>query len=288
MNSKETIYKGVPLTNGRTEQMIDIVIENRDSMSYSEIAKLVGFDSYHPLVWLIRHLDKQDGRISKKPKRRVKMAKNTFSNYHGTGKEKARTLITESIMLTKRQSSNILTLPAENWIMEKKILKQKSGYKFTAVERDKETYQNMLKNLVSNDMLSDSVISTSNKTIGEVVVNDGEDTYSSAILDYCGFIDSFYEEIDDVLKRKLVKKDGYIAITLAENDRHLNHSHHTTNYSNTYIENCCADEEVNGEIVTKGLVKYLVYSHKGYKIVNKWDYKDKRVKMLLFIIKRID
>ncbi|MDZ7785976.1 MAG: hypothetical protein U5L95_02535 [Candidatus Saccharibacteria bacterium] len=90
----------------------------------------------------------------------LKEAKNTFSNYHGKAKDKARQLIAESIMLTKRQSSNILTLPAAEWIMEKNILKQKSGYKFTAVERDKETYKEMVRNLTANDKLFDSVIST--------------------------------------------------------------------------------------------------------------------------------
>ena len=287
MKTNEIIYKGVPLTNGRTTELIDAIIENRNRMNAKELAELIGFGSYRPLVGIFRYLNKE----TPKPKAVVKlpkMAKNTFSNYHGSGKEVARDLIAESIMLTNIRSSNILTLPADTWIMEKNILKKKSGYKFTAVERDRETFQRMVKNLTSNNELFDSIIGMENKSIGEVIVNNGEDTYSSAILDYCGFIDSFYDEIKDVMKRNLIKKGGYITLTLAENDRVLNHSHHTTSYSNTYIKNCCVDEEINGAKVTNDLVNILVYNHSGYKIVNKYSYRDKKVNMLLFIIKRID
>lgn len=285
----ETIYKGVPLTNGRTVEMIDTIIEKRNSMDAKDLAELLGFESFRPLVGIYRLLNKANGTTAKKPKHIIKEAKNTFKNYYGSGKEKARDLIADAIMDTKRQSSNILTLPADTWIMEKNIIKKKSGYKFTAVERDKETYKQMIKNLSLNEELLDSVINMHNKTIGEVVVNDGEDTYSSAILDYCGFIDSFYEEINDMLKRNLVKRGGYITITLAENDRVLNHSRHTTSHSNTYIQNCCVEgEEMNGAKVTNDLINILVYNNAGYKIVNKFPYRDKTVNMLLFIIKRID
>lgn len=292
MKTNDTIYKGVPLTGNRTEQMIDTIIEKRDSMKTNEIAELLGFESFRPVNAICRLLNTANGTTKPKaPKKKfkpIREAKNTFSNYHGIAKDKARQLIADAIMETKRQSCNILTLPAAEWIMEKKILKKKPGYKFTAVEREKKTFDLMISNAISNPIIRDSVIAYLNKSIGEVVVNDGEDTYSSAILDYCGFIDSFYDEINDVMKRNLVKKGGYITLTLAENDRQLNHSHHTTSYSNTYIKNCCADEVMTGAKVTNDLVNILVHNNNGYKIVNKFNYKDKTVKMLLFIIKRID
>jgi hypothetical protein len=291
MKTTETIYRGVPLTGNRTEEMIDTIIEKRGNMKTNELAELVGFDSFRPVNAICRLLNKENGTTKpklRKPKIIIKEAKNTFSNYYGSGKEKARQLIAESIMLTKRQSSNILTLPADKWAMEKNILKQKPGYKFTAVERDKETFQQMLKNLSTNDKLLDSVIGIENKTVAEQVVNDGEDTYSSMILDYCGTIDSFYDEINDVMKRNLVKKGGYITLTLSENDRFLNHSHHTTSYSNTYIKNCYVNEKITGAKVTNDLINFLVHNNNGYKIVTKFNYRDKTVNMLLFIIKRID
>ena len=285
MKTNETIYKGVPLTCGRTMEMIDIIIEKRYSTSSNELATLVGFSTYHPLVSIFRYLDKETPNV---PKIIVKTAKNTYSNYCGSGKEKARNLIAEAIMQTNCRSSNILTLPADMWIMEKNILRQKFGYKFTAVERDKETYQRMIRNLIADTQLFDSVTSTANKSISEVIVNDGEDTYSSAILDYCGFVDTFLDEINDVMKRNLIRKGGYIAITLSENDRVLNNSLHTNNYSNKYIKNCCADEKKNGEDVTTDLIKFSVFNHSDYKIVKKHNYRDKKANMLLFIIKRND
>lgn len=290
MNAIET-YKNVPLTNGRTIEMINTIIEKRGSMNANELAELVGFDSFRPLMGIFRLLNKENGttktKAPKKPKIVVKEAKNTFTNYYGSGKEKARDLIADAIMETKRQSSNILTLPASEWKMEKNIIKKKAGYKFTAVERDRDTFNQMSKNLSANDELLNSVVGTLNNTIGEVVVDKKEDTYSSMILDYCGFIDTFYDEINDILKRNLVKKGGYIAITLSENDRMINHSRHMTSHTNTYIQNCCVEGEVmNGAKVTSDLVNILVYNNTGYKIVTKFSYRDTRVNMLLFIIKR--
>ena len=291
MKTTDTIYKGVPLTNGRTTEMIDTIIEKRNSMKTNELAELVGLDSFRPVNAICRLLNTANGTTKpkpRKPKYVVKMAKNTYKNYHGTGKEKARQLICDSIKATKRQSSNVLTLPADKWKMEKNIIKQKPGYKFTAVEREKETYKQMINNMTANETLFDSVIATANKTIGEVIVNDSEDTYSSAILDYCGFIDTFYDEIDDMMKRNLVKKGGFIAITLSENDRVIGNSRHANSHTNQYIRNCYAHDDVNGAQVTNDLINFMVHSNTGYEIVQRFPYKDTTSKMQLFIIKRID
>ena len=238
------VYKGIPLTNGRTEKMIDTIIEKRGSMKTNEIAELLGMESFRPVNAICRLLNSVNGTTAKAPKKPfkpVREAKNTYTNYCGTAKEKARNLIADAIMETKRQSSNILTLPAAEWMMEKNIMKKKPGYKFTAV------------------------------------------------LDYCGFIDTFFNEIDDIMNRKLVKKGGYITLTFSENDRVLNHSHHTSNHSHTYIQNCCVEgEEINGNEVTTGLIKFLVYKNAGYKLESKFSYKDNTVKMMLFIIKRLE
>ena len=292
-------YKGVALTHGRTEQMIDTIIEKRSVITPIELAELVGLKSFRNLVPILGQLNKIQRVASKTNKPEVKntnkkkvptvsMAKNTYTNYYGKGKDKARDLIAQSIMSTKRQSSNILTLPADTWIMEKNIMKQKQGYKYTAVERDKETYKKMITNLIKDDNLFDSVIATANKTISEVIENDKPDTYSSAILDYCGFVDSFYNEINNVLTNNLVKKGGFITLTLAENDRVINHPLQMDNYSNTYIRNCYSDENVSGAKVTNDLINNLVFNNVGYRIVSKFNYKDTKVKMMLFIIERIN
>jgi hypothetical protein len=277
---KNEIYKGVPLTHGRTIEMIEFVIANRDTMKAGKMAKELGLSSFAQVAHIIKYLNKN------KPKLIIKEAKNTFNNYSGDGKGMARNLIADAIMETKRQSSNILTLPAENWLMEKNIIKKKPGYKFTAVERLRETFNLMVANASNNPSIRDSVVGYLNNTVGEVIADKKEDTYSSMILDYCGFIDSFYNEINDILKRNLVKKDGCIAITLSENDRVINNSLHSGNYTNTYVQNCCANEKKSGAEITDALVNILVFNNVGYKIVKKFSYSDTKSKMLLFIIKR--
>ena len=304
------IYKGVPLTNGKTEEMIDTVIEKRGIMNTSEIAELVGLESFRIVNAIYRSLNRVNGTtkfkstesksepiklelepIKPKFEPRVKEAKNTFRNYSGSGKEKARKLITNAVIETSTKSSNNLTLPAEYFLIEKSILDKKLGHKFTAVERDKETYVKMIKYVATDEVLLESIIGIVNKTVADQIVNDKENTYSNMILDYCGFVDTFHDEIDDIMYRKLVKKNGYITITLAENDRHLGHPNHITNYSNAYITNCCLEEEkkeMNGNKVTTALIKNLVFNNNGYKLVEKFSYRDKTVNMILFIIKRID
>lgn len=303
MNTQQICYKNVVLYDFRTPEIIDTIIKCKNNgMGANEIAKKIGIESHHPLSGIFRVLRDGgyiDAKVPKetklkkesKPKKEIKKpkeAKEVFTNYCGTKKQKARNLIAEAIMQTKRQKSNILTLPADEWLMEKNILEKKNGYKFTAVERDKEMYKEMVKNSTDNEQISNSIIGMVNKTIGEVVVNDRENTYSSAILDYCGFIDSFFDEINDIMKRNLVKKDGFIAITLAENNRTLNNPLHSSKYTNKLINDCYENEEVNGEKVTNDLIKILVFNNAGYKIVKKYPYKDKTARMQLFIIKRID
>ena len=264
--TQQEIYKNVELKGFRTKKIIDIIIKKvNEGLSTKEIAEIVGVPTYHPLVGIIRKLNTA-GYVTLKSKtskqlKTVKLAKNTFANYCGSGKEKARNLIADAIIATKRRNSNILTLPAENWLMEKNILEKKRGYKFTAVERDKETYKRMLRKLVSDETLLDSVVSTSNSSVSEVIVNDGEDTYSSMILDYCGFIDSFYDEINDIMRRNLVKKGGFMTITLAENDRSINNSLHANGYTNRFINTCYANKDVTGEKVTNDLVNNLVFNN---------------------------
>lgn len=288
-------YKGVPLTNGKTSEMIDVIIKNRNIMNANEIAKLVGLDSFRIVNAIYRCLNRANGTTESEPIKefepRVKEAKNTFTNYSGSGKEKARKLITNAVIETSTKGSNNLTLPAEHFLIEKNILKEKLGHKFTAVERDKETYMKMIKYVSTDEVLLDSIIGIVNKTVADQIVNDKEDTYSNMILDYCGFVDTFHDEIDDIMYRKLVKKNGYITITLAENDRLLGHPNHMTNYSNTYITDCCLEEEkkeMNGNKVTTILIKNLVFNNNGYKLMNKFSYRDTTVNMMLFIIKRIE
>lgn len=287
------IYKGVPLIEGRTKIMVDTVIEKYDKCTLTEIANEFGFKTFHFFAHIVKHLivDGQIKKKSKTPKKKVKMplmAKNTFKNYYATGKDKARGLITNAILSTKLRGSNILTLPADAWIQEKLILTQKEGYKFTAVERDKATFQNMFHNAGNDSMLLCSILACENKSIGEVTTTATEDTYSSAILDYCGFIDSFYDEINDMLSRNLVRKGGKITITLAENHRTFNNSVHKSEYTNKFINECTTSNEVvNAKMVNNFLINNLIFNNKGYKLIEKLCYKD-GAKMMLFIIERID
>jgi hypothetical protein len=289
MNNVET-YKGVRLTSGKNAEMIDTIIEKYDTMKASELAFLVGLPSIQSVYAIRACLNKENARIAKEAKESKKTNESRFKNHDGNGKKIARNYIADAIMETKVQSSNILTLPCDEWIMEKKILAMDSRYKFTAVEYNGETYMSMIENMVADKTLFASVQHTHKGAINEVLESSKEDTFSSAILDYCGHIDTFYDEIDHMMKQNLIRNGGYITITLSDNSRLLNHPHHKDSHSNKYIKKCCLNKDMTGKglEITKILVDRLICNNNGYEIVNEYTYKDTTTKMMLFIIKRVE
>lgn len=314
MATTTEIYKGVKLIEGRTTEMIDFVADNYSNMNAVEMASALGFETYHKIVPIMKgiaantnlksstQLKKEAAKEAKKAaKEAKKQAKeeakkqakelkpviegNSFTNYKGENKSVTRDIICKCICNTSTVGSNILTLPADAWIMEKLIIFKNPSYKFTAVERQKETYMAMVKNMVADKELLSSVISTHNSTIGEVIETAKADTYSSALLDYCGFIDTVYDEVKDVLTRKLVRKNGYITITVAQANRTMHSRLHADNYTNRYVESC--NNNTNSIEATDFLIKNMIFNMNGdYKLEHKLMYKDS-CGMLLYVIRRV-
>ena len=293
-------YKGVKLIDGRTPEMIEYVI----MYSYkpaTELAFELGLDSFRSIVGILRSLYsngiliKTDVITSKKPTYKkenknplviITKKENTFNNYDGTGKNDARNLISNCIAPTSTCFSNILTLPAEKWITEKSIITKKLGHKFTAVERDRDTFNNMVKHLNTNNKLLNSVIGIHKSTIGDVIENVKTDTYTHAILDYCGTIDTAYPDIDSILKRNLVRKNGFITITVTQNNRTRNREDCINNHTNKFVECCTPNLETVD--ITDFFIYKLIMDSNGYKLVHKLMYKDTVNGMILYIIQRIN
>lgn len=303
-------YKGVKLIEGRTKEMIDTIIEYHGLVeSTKELAALVGIDNWRKLSGVLKslyynkHITKKDAETnvnheivqqsivathyeSTMVTITKKSVTKTFTNYDGVGKQEARNLISEYISPANKHHNNILTLPAAKWEMEQIILNKNPKHKFTAVERDPETYDLMLQKLCENELLRKSVVSIQKSTINEVIQNLNSETYSHCILDYCGTFDTAVRDLKIIMERNLVQKYGYLAVTMVEKSRTKTRMDCKNNYSNKFLT-CCNPDAENADINTSGIY-YLIMNSIGYKLVETFRYKDTQNPMMLFILQRYE
>jgi hypothetical protein len=150
-------------------------------------------------------------RLSKLIDDTYKNKLNSFSNNAGNEKEKTRIKIKNAIEKSGVGFDNpIVSLPYEDLKMELKLLKEVSNkFKFIGCEIDKQTYKNMLSNIIKNDL----TINTYFGAIGDLLLTRKKDSISHLILDYCGQFESFYKDIQYTIENDLVELNGIIALT---------------------------------------------------------------------------
>jgi hypothetical protein len=172
-------------------------------------------------------------------------------------------------------------------MMEKLILSKQPKHKFTAVEKEVETYKDMIRNMSADNELLESVVSTHNSDIKEVIRTAIRNSFSSAILDYCGVVDTVYDEVKLVLENQLVRIGGYITVTVTQVNRTMNHKLHMNNYTNRFAKICY--KGITSEEITNHLILDLIFATSGYEIKERLIYQDKTpgYGMMLYIIPRV-
>lgn len=212
-----------------------------------------------------------------------------FKNHNGEGKNSVREFVSEYISKSVGRNPKILTLPCDQWIWEKLLLSKRPDCKFVGVEYDTKVFQQMVKTYTKSSELKKSVLSLHNSDMCEVINHSHTDEYSHMILDYCGIINTFKSEINDVLVRDLVKVNGYISITLSLTDRRNNDSdREISNIMNTIPLNMFGDLEMTpNEFCTRLSITNMVMNTNGrYKIDEIINYNDTS-KMMIFLIRRM-
>lgn len=220
----------------------------------------------------------------------VEVTQQAFTNHNGAGKMECRRIVSEYIGKVAGRNPKILTLPSDKWIWEKEILKCKSESKFTAVEYNTEIFNEMVKNYAKSPELSNSVECMYNCPMSEVITKSKTDEFSHMILDYCGLINSFQEEINEVLTRDIVRIDGIISITLSKSSRHNNDSgKEISNILSAIPKNMFGSNLSDVEICTKlSITKMVLNQGAKYKIVDTNAYNDTNGQgMMLFVIQRL-
>jgi len=134
----------------------------------------------------------------------------SFTNAYGANKTQARKLIVSRII---NKFGVILTLPYKFAILEKMILSKLSKkIKFVGYEYKKDIFYELC-SLIGAERLPISAVYGS---ISEAIYKAKEDEFSNLILDYCGVLDTFANEIEYAIKNNIMQVNGVLCLTLSK------------------------------------------------------------------------
>ena len=135
-----------------------------------------------------------------------------FINKKGEGKEVSRSLIVNSIKNSTTKKNKILSLPAGECEIERKLYKTVSRkINYVMCELNKDVYYNLVKN--GCKYFPNNPPSFHCGPISDKIFESRESDYSHLILDYCGQIGTFQEELEYVFKNNIVEVGGTISMT---------------------------------------------------------------------------
>lgn len=141
-----------------------------------------------------------------------KVETNTYSNADGVYKQQAR----EKMIEACKVQGITPTLPFSSCELEKQFLAKKGkGFDFIGCERDLDTFGDMV-NTIREDKVLKKAITPYFGLIGDLLKNANENEYANIILDYCGVLDTFKDEIKDVIDRDLMQVGGAMCVTLSK------------------------------------------------------------------------
>lgn len=134
-----------------------------------------------------------------------------FTNKDGKGKNKARRVMTKAIKDSGVKKGTILTLPSDTWSLEKMIRDNVAkAFKFLAVEADFDTYVTMRR--MGKDYGRSNTYYEGK--IGDKIMSASEGEYAHMMLDYCGRLETYKNEIIHAVMHNLVVVGGTIAVTV--------------------------------------------------------------------------
>lgn len=224
---------------------------------------------------------------------KVKIKEEIQNNYNATncaGKKEAQKIINKWI-----SKSNIigliLTLPYIYCIIEKAILKNNNKFKFIGVERYKDTYDKMRKTIKKDNL----PIVPYHGMISDKIYGVKKNTYAHLILDYCGNLSSFLDELIYVFKYDIVKLNGFVCLTFAKPIIANSGTHKTVKDNGRFL---CNNVNDNRGLCEKAIEKTIdKISGMNYKTVEIFYYNDDKIDefgnkhsgmpMVLVILKRI-
>lgn len=204
----------------------------------------------------------------------------TYKNSNGRYKDRIRRRINQYISNSNINTPLILTLPGTDWIWEKSILQSIPSAVFIGVEQDSVISEQVVINSLD---ISRNVEAVYNEPLVNVLKKSVANNYSHIIMDYCGTINSVYDEIEYTLENDLVTVDGTIHITLSK--MNINPSTLISNISDKLSPYALGFNGSKSSVSTKLLISYLIIKHMRYRLLNVFEYHDTS-SMIVFSIRR--
>lgn len=134
-------------------------------------------------------------------------------------KKGVRTRTVKEIIKSKIKGGLILTLSADQCLLEKEINALCKLYTFLACEILENVFSKLKENITKENL---TYIRPILSPIGEIINIAAKDTFAHVILDYCKTIKEFGGEIKTAIEKRIVQKDGIIMITLCQRAAGIN------------------------------------------------------------------
>jgi hypothetical protein len=224
---------------------------------------------------------KGEKRTKKKTKKAkvVKTPKPFWNNREkkNDGRLKTVSYITKS----KNKGNKILSLPAEFCILEKLILK-KRHFDFVACEYDSDVFSRLVANIKHEKL----PIVAHCSPIGTLIRCAKENEYAHLILDYCGSLNKFHEDIAIAIRNNIVEVGGTISVTLSVRFRGEDDGTCFINDMTKYVPE---KDRKNRKSIIAFEMLMNANSYKNYVIEETFSYKEGQgaMPMLLVIIRRV-
>jgi hypothetical protein len=216
---------------------------------------------------------------AKRPSLKTRLAeKGVYTNHTGVKKNEARLKIYEAIR-KHISKSDILSLPSDNPVIENYIHKNiSSGFGFDLVEYCPKVFKKLLAKLMDVDFTVNNI---HKGAIANRIYKAVENQYAHLVLDYCGVLPTFAEEILYAIQNNIVEVNGSISVTLSKNG---------IGNKGTIIQDCnnstpnfwCAPKETDNGIMTF----FLKACGFNYVIEQYFPYHDTSA-MVLIVIRRV-
>lgn len=211
-------------------------------------------------------------KLSKPKKIKIKKAikehkSGFYNNVVGIGKRQWRLNMAEAFRSSEKNygivGGNVLTLCASKFILEKLLHSYFPHFKFLACEFKREVYVS-LKRMIGRERNKGGnyMLNPLNVDIRTIIDVSVKNQFAHLILDFCGVLNTFSDDIKIAIEKNIVQKGGIVAITVSCN------------------------RNTGGKTEQK-LRDLIDFAGKGaYEIVNEQNYNDTGTKMYALIIRR--
>lgn len=251
------------------------IIRNYNKISAKQIANTFNV-SLQVVSGTIRTLRKQ----GKLPDKDIKPQK--FINVNGKGKLLVRSKIKTLLMEGNKLYPSILSLPADNCILEESIVKDIKTAKFTLIEKDLDTFIELTKTILKKKLVK-NIVSISQQSLKDVLPQYNSDSFNLMFMDYCGSLLMAHKDIDVVINNNLLKVEGCAVITLSYANR-VNNTYFFKNLKSSL--KLLLGDSISTKELSKFYMGNLLLNNPNYKLIDYVEYDDTS-EMGVYFIKRI-